>query len=88
MTVSKAPHFSDRLVDEDVPVWISEVMHSAAIEVDEKGTTAAAVTLIAADAAYLSHLEPFEMVCDTPFVFVLTGTVGAVALFTGIVNSP
>jgi serine protease inhibitor len=31
--------------------------------------------------------NPFEMKCDTPFVFVLTGSSGDI-LFTGAVNQP
>jgi hypothetical protein len=35
--------------------------------------------------------DPFEMICDTPFVFVLyehTYDGGSQVLFTGIVNQP
>jgi serine protease inhibitor len=57
------------------------------IKVDEKGTTAAAVTVIAAAGAGMPlPTEPFEMVCDKPFMFVLESY--GQALFTGVVNNP
>jgi len=80
------------LVEEDVLLWISDVRQKAVIEVDENGTTAAAVTVISADGEYPSrHSDPFEMVCNTPFVFILyelTSRGETVVLFSGIVNAP
>lgn len=81
------------LIEENVPVWLSSAVHKAVIEVDERGTTAAAVTVMAADAgeAMPEPTEPFEMKCNTPFVFVLYGNTydnGKQILFTGIVNQP
>ncbi|MDR1703958.1 MAG: hypothetical protein LBS19_04645 [Clostridiales bacterium] len=81
------------LIEEDLPVWLSAALQKAYIEVDEKGTTAAAVTLMraAAGAAMPKPTEPFEMKCDKPFVFVLYGRTydgGDQILFTGVVNRP
>ena len=80
------------LVEEDIPVWLSSAVQKAFIEVDEKGTTAAAVTVMTADGEGMPEpTEPFEMICDKPFVFVLYGDTydgGNQILFTGIVNRP
>ena len=80
------------LVEEDIPLWISDAVQKAVIEVDEKGTTAAAVTVMPADGASPPQpTEPFEMICDIPFVFVLyshTYDGGFQVLFTGVVNQP
>lgn len=80
------------LVEENIPVWLSSAVHKAVIEVDEKGTTAAAVTVMgAAGASMPIPTEPFEMNCNKPFVFVLYGDTydgGNQILFTGIVNQP
>lgn len=80
------------LVEENVPVWLSGVTHKAVIEVDEKGTTAAAVTVMAmAGGMPPEPAEPFEMICDRPFAFVLcsrTTDGGNQVLFTGVVNQP
>ena len=80
------------LVEGDVPIWISGALHKATITVDEKGTTAAAVTVMAmAGAAPPEPAAPFEMICDRPFAFVLydyTYDGGHQVLFTGIVRQP
>ena len=74
------------LVQEDIPVWLSGAVQKAVIEVDEKGTTAAAVTvMMMAGSAMPEPTKPFRMVCDKPFVFVLCGNGGHI-LFTGVVN--
>ena len=76
------------VIEEDIPVWVTNAVQKAVINVDEKGTTAAAVTVLMLDGSAMPQpTEPFEMKCDTPFVFVLTGSSGDV-LFTGIVNQP
>lgn len=84
------------LLEEDIPVWISEAAHKAVIEVDEKGTTAAAVTIeILCGSALPKPTKPFEMNCNKPFVFILYDNVydsenhsTNQILFTGIVNKP
>ena len=82
------------LIEGSDPVWISAVTQKAVIEVEEKGTTAAAVTVITAPTAAAPNPEsepPFMMNCNRPFVFVLCGDTydgGAQVLFTGIVNNP
>ncbi|MDR2665771.1 MAG: hypothetical protein LBC21_05785, partial [Oscillospiraceae bacterium] len=75
------------LIEGGKPVWVDKAVQKAMIKVDEKGTTAAAVTVIAmAGAGMPLPTEPFEMVCDRPFMFVLE-SYGQV-LFTGVVNNP
>jgi serpin B len=79
------------LIYEDMPVWLSGALQKAMIEVDERGTTAAAVMLAAAPTSAPPQPEPFEMICDRPFVFVLhqrTYDGGRQVLFTGVVNQP
>ena len=80
------------LIEENIPVFVSDVMQKAMIEVDEKGTTAAAVTVMSVSATGMPMpTEPFEMICDKPFVFILydwTFDGGNQVLFTGVVNQP
>jgi serpin B len=80
------------LIEEDIRVWASDAIQQAVIQVDEKGTTAAAVTVIPiAGAGMPQPTEPFEMICDRPFVFILfdrTYDGGSQILFTGVVNQP
>lgn len=92
------PLFDERLaaltggvIEGDSPMWLTSAVHKAMIEVDEKGTTAAAVTVMAeAGAAMPEPTEPFEMICDRPFAFILCGQTydgGSQILFTGVVNT-
>ena len=80
------------IIEEDTQVWLSDAIQKAVLEVDEKGTTAAAVTVLpVAGAGMPQPTEPFEMICDKPFVFILfeyTYDGGSQILFTGIVNRP
>ncbi len=79
------------LIEADIPVWLDQAVQKAAIKVDEEGTTAAAVTLMATLGGYPRPSEPFEMVCDKPFVFILSSYTqdgGDQILFTGVVNKP
>jgi serpin B len=76
------------IIEEDIPVWLSSAVQKAYIKVDEKGTTAAAVTVMAlSEEGMPQPTETFEMKCDSPFAFILTGNSGDV-LFTGVVNQP
>jgi serpin B len=99
LTVLGVPLFDEKsapltggLIEEDLSLWLSSAVQRAYIEVDEKGATAAAVTVMEVDSA-AAPVEPppavpFEMICDKPFVFVLYADSGSVTipLFTGMVN--
>jgi len=82
------------LIEEPFSVFLSKAIQKAAIKVDEKGTTAAAVTVIEVGATSAGPPEPskpFEMICNKPFVFILydyTYDGGNQILFTGVVNQP
>ena len=78
------------IIEEDLKVWVNQAVQKAMIKVNEEGTTAAAVTVLAmAGAGMPLPTEPFEMICDKPFVFVLydwTYDGSSQVLFTGVVN--
>jgi len=81
------------LVEEPLRVWLSDAIQKAVIKVDEKGTTAAAVTVIGVSGTSgpPEPTRPFEMICNKPFVFILydyTYDGGNQILFTGVVNQP
>lgn len=73
-------------------LFISEAVQKTSIQVDEKGTTAAAVTVMGmAEGAVPEQGTPFDMNCSSPFVFVLYGDTrdgGSQVLFTGMINQP
>jgi len=81
------------LLENYLPTWASRAVQVAMVEVDEEGATAAAVTVmdVADDAGPPEAEIIFEMICNTPFVFVLHGRTfdgDRQVLFTGVVNQP
>jgi serpin B len=80
------------LIEENNRLVVATVTQKAVITVDEKGTTAAAVTVMTMEPTSVPQpIQRFEMICDRPFMFVLydyTYDGGDQILFTGIVNKP
>ncbi len=75
----------DRIAED---VCVSDVLHKAKIEVDEEGTTAAAVTVIAVmECAAMEPEEPTTFIADRPFVYVLQDAETGIILFMGRVNT-
>jgi serpin B len=75
----------------DEPLSISAVIHKAFVEVNEKGTEAAAFTGIAmATAAPPPRLKPFipDFKADRPFVFLIRDQKSGAILFMGRVTNP
>ena len=74
----------------DGKLCISEVKQKSYVDVDEKGTEAAAVTTVGirAMSIRLDEPPPFEMVMDRPFLFVIADHLTGSILFLGVVNDP
>lgn len=86
---SEAAPLTGGLIESEDRMWLSAAVQKAAIKVDEKGTTAAAVTVfdvLPESAPETEPAPPFEMNCNTPFVFILKDR-GQI-IFTGVVNRP
>ncbi len=75
------------LLSDLVPLFVSQVLHSAVIEVDETGTVVAAVTSIAVSTMSIRE-EPkrFLMELNKPFIFVIVDTESEQVLFLGVLN--
>ena len=72
-------------VSEDL--FISDAIHKATIEVDEKGTVAAAATaMVASDSWGVDEPEPLEITIDKPFLFFIRS--GNHVIFAGRVVDP
>lgn len=70
-------------------LYIDLVRQKAVLRVDEKGTEAAAVTMVAArDCAFLMEPEPRELYFDRPFVYMILDMETQVPLFVGIMDDP
>lgn len=79
------------LVEGETPLFLTDAVQKAIIDVNEEGVTAGAVTVMDAGMGGPEPTEPFEMICNKPFVFLLTGYTcdgGELILFSGIVNDP
>ena len=69
-------------------IFISEVMHKAVIEVNEKGSEAAAATVVAMAESAMPVEEIVEFVVDRPFFFVIADDRSGEILFMGKVMEP
>ena len=90
---SPSADFSGFAESENGNIYISEVIHKAHVEVDEKGTKAAASTaIIMEDNAMEAEPEYYTVTLDRPFVFAIYDYDNEMPLFIGAVraleNSP
>ena len=69
-------------------LYLSAVLHRAFIEVNEKGTEAAAATGIVVDTVSLSTRQPRAFRADHPFVFLICESTTGTILFMGRVSEP
>lgn len=79
----------DAMADLDVPIFIGRVLHKTKVKVDEKGTEAAAATvveMVAGSAGPVS--EPLRMICERPYLFAMVDEKSGAMLFLGAVNDP
>lgn len=79
---SDAAQFPRLVTDESTR--LSFVQHNVKVEVDEKGTRAAAVTVV----GVVVTSVPLGVDIDRPFVFVIRERLSGTVLFTGVVRNP
>lgn len=68
----------------DTKLFISNVLHKTFIKVDERGTEAGAITMIAADGAAM--METKEVILDRPFVYMIIDLDYNLPIFLGAVT--
>lgn len=69
------------------PLYIDLVKHKTFVEVNEEGTEAAGVTGVTVSVTSVEIPEnPFEMILDRPFLFVIEDTPTKEILFAGVLN--
>jgi len=86
LAFSQAADFSAMTGQRDL--FVNEVVHEAFIEVDEKGTEAAAATAVIMGLTALPPLEPAEFRADRPFLFLIRHRPTGSILFMGRVVDP
>ncbi|MBD3362267.1 serpin family protein [Candidatus Dojkabacteria bacterium] len=88
MEVAFTPGADFSLMREENDLYISEVRHKAFIEINEKGTEASAATSVemALKAVPETVEDPFYMIMDKPFVFVIQDAESGEIFFIGQVN--
>jgi serpin B len=74
--------------DARTQIFISDVLHKAFIAVDERGTEAAAATVVMLAGAAAPAEEPLEVRIDRPFVFLIRDSQTGTVLFIGRVMDP
>ncbi len=77
-----------KIIEEDVPVWISSVKQKTFIEVHEKGTEAAAATGVEMVKESAPLNEPFLIEVDHPFVVMIIDDETDAVLFIGEIANP
>ncbi|WP_238653403.1 serpin family protein [Paenibacillus piscarius] len=78
-----------RMVDLDRPVYFDKVIHKTFIAVNERGTEAAAATVIDMRAGSAPPPDqPFEMTVNRPFLFLIRDAQTGVMLFLGAIENP
>ncbi|MDM8533860.1 serpin family protein [Clostridiaceae bacterium HSG29] len=79
----------DYMIESGNEIAITKAFQNTAIEVDEKGTEAAAVTVIGmAKLAAKPMNETIIMNCNKPFLFIIKDRDSNVDLFSGILRNP
>ena len=73
-------------INATVPLLITDVEHKAFVDVDESGTTAAAVTSVEVGTGAAAPAPP--TVIDHPFLFVIREMNSGLIVFAGTVNNP
>ncbi len=70
-------------------LYVGEVWQKSFVDVNEEGTEAAAVTGVRMTALVaMRPLQPFEMIVDRPFFFVIGDEQTQSILFVGVVYNP
>ena len=69
-------------------LYINEVRHKTAIDLNEKGTSATATTLIGGKTNGIPDEDPPTVVLDRPFVYLIYDKVTGMPIFIGVLNDP
>lgn len=90
MGIAFTPGAADfsRMIDPPTQLFISEVLHKTFVQVDEKGTEAAAVTLVGFRVTSGTGGSFVSMRLDRPFIFAIRERSSGAILFIGTIGEP
>jgi serpin B len=72
------------ITSEKSGLYVSNVIHQAVVEVNEEGTEAAAATaVVMMTRMAVIHQDPFDFICNRPFIFIIHDTNQNNILFYG-----
>lgn len=76
--------------DNGIPLYISLVRQKSVVKLDEKGTEAAAVTMVVMDECAMAMPEkpPIEVYFDEPFLYMIMDMESKTPLFMGVMDNP
>ncbi|MBS4172855.1 serpin family protein [Bacillus sp. FJAT-49736] len=77
-----------KMIQEDAPIYISKVQQKTFLNVDEKGSEAAAATSVAMTKGAPSREEPFQMKVNRPFFITIVDDGTGTILFMGAISNP
>jgi serpin B len=78
-----------KMIDSDISICVSNAFQNATITLDEKGTEAAAVTVLEMVESAAPVIEESKIMnCNKPFLFLLKENNSKSDLFIGVVNNP
>ena len=77
-----------KMIQEGDPLWISQVKQKTYLDVNEKGTEAAAATSVEIVTESFNPDGPFRMEVNRPFVIAITENQSNTILFLGEINNP
>ena len=76
------------MIEEDDPLWISQVKQKTFIDVNEEGTEAAAATSVEIVTESFNMDGPFRMEVNRPFIITIIENKSNNILFIGAINNP
>ncbi len=91
MGIAFGPGADFTRINRDIPLVISDVLHKTYIDVNEKGTEAAAVTVVTIRALLVEDPpipSPIDFIVNRPFLFVIKENHDNTIIFMGAVADP
>lgn len=76
-----------RMTDNPEGIYLGEILHKAFVDVNEKGTEAAAATIVVARGGSASRPQPKNFVADHPFLFLIRDRKTQLIYFMGRVSN-